>query len=540
MKKIEKIISGIMVTSILVQPLSCLALTKEETVFSNLDYDGKVIKSVVNNRLSNIESDKIIDDTELREILNINGDEKFRQEDRVLTFDSKGNKEIFYQGSIDKELPIEVVTKYYLDGHEMKVKDMLGKKGKVEIEIELTNKSYVTDKGLYTPFVVTVGTIVNSKDNSNVLITNGKVINTGSKNMAVAVASPGMYENFKIDEFKKLDKVVLSYETEDFSLGNIYLVATPKLLEEKDLDIFNKVDSLAYSVNVIQENMNKIESGSKALESGSKKLTSGSLEIANNLKTVLGALEKLESGSKTLDSSLKQIIGTLEETQKMLQDKNITGSLENLKLLQGKNSAVVIQLTNTNAGLKVNYDKYQLGNFNSDEEIIGYFSNLGVDQVTINNLITCKKTYEANLGLITLLNTNNVALGTTITSLEELSSQITTLLTKLTAVLGSVDNGAIQINSGITELKTGVNKLYGGSLELVKGATALGDGTTTLTNGIGTLNREGINKLNSYTGNAVDYSKKINQLIKLSKEYSGYATKKADTTMFIYKVKSAK
>lgn len=540
MKKIEKIISGIMVTSILVQPLSCLALTKEETVFSNLDYDGKVIKSVVNNRLSNIDSDKIIDDTELRDILNINGDEEFRQEERVLTFDSKGNKEIFYQGSIDKELPIEVVTKYYLDGHEMKVKDMLGKKGKVKIEIELTNKSYVADKGLYTPFVVTVGTIVNSKDNSNVLITNGKVINTGSKNMAVAVASPGMYENFKIDEFKKLDKVVLSYETEDFSLGNIYLVATPKLLEEKDLDVFNKVDSLAYSVNTIQENMDKIESGSKELESGSKKLTSGSREIANNLKTVLVALEKLESGSKTLDSSLKQIIGTLEETQKMLQDKNITGSLENLKLLQGQNSAVVSQLTNTNVGLKVNYDKYQLGNFNSDEEIIGYFSNLGVDQVTINNLITCKKTYEANLGLITLLNTNNGALGTTITSLEELSLQITTLLTKLTAVLGSVDNGAVQINSGLTELKVGVNKLYGGSLELVKGATALGDGTTTLTNGIGTLNKEGINKLNSYTGKAADYSKKINQLVKLSKEYSGYATNKADTTTFIYKVKSAK
>lgn len=540
MKKIEKIISGIMVISILAQPLSCLALTKEETVYSNLDYNGKVIKSVVNNRLSNIDSDKIIDDTELKDILNINGDEKFRQEDRVLTFDSKGDKEIFYQGKIDKELPIEVVTKYYLDGHEMKVKNMLGKKGKVEIEIELTNNSYVADKGLYTPFVVTVGTIINSKDNSNVLITNGKVINTGSKNMAVAVASPGMYENFKIDEFKKLDKVVLSYETEDFSLGNIYLVATPKLLEEKDLDIFNKVDTLAYSINTIQENMNKIESGSKELESGSKKLTAGSREIANNLKTVLTALEKLENGSKTLDSSLKQIIETLEETQKMLQDKNITGSLENLKLLQSQNSAVVSQLTNTNAGLKVNYDKYQLGNFNSDEELINYFINLGVDQVTINNLVTCKKTYEANVGLITLLNTNNGALGTTITSLEELSTQIITLLTKLTAVLGSVDNGAVQINSGLTELKTGVNKLYGGALELVKGATTLGDGTTTLTNGIGTLNREGINKLNNYTGKAANYSKKINQLVKLSKEYAGYATNNADTTTFIYKVKSAK
>lgn len=540
MRKINKLISGLMITSILVQPLSCLALTKEETVYSNLDYDGKNIRSVVNNRLTSIDTNKIIDDTELKDILNINGEEKFKQKDRVLTFDSKGSREIFYQGRIDKQLPIDVTVKYYLDGQEMKIPDILGKKGQVEIKLELNNNDYREDKGLYTPFVVTVGTIIDGKNNSNVEITNGKVISTGNKSMALSVAAPGMYENFSMEEFKELDKVTLSYETDNFSLNNIYLVATPKLLDESDLRIFNKVDSLADSVNVIQENMDKIENGSKELAYGSEKLFVGSSEIASNLKAVLRGLDKLENGSKVLDNSLQQIIKTLEETQQMLNDKNISGSLENLKILREQNSIVIMNLSNTNSLLKVNYDNYQLGNFSSDDELIGYFRNVGVDEATINNLLTCKKTYEANFGLIKLLNTNNEALGTTIKSLGELSEQITVLLTKLTTVLGSVDDGAIQINSGIVELQTGVNKLYGGSLELVKGIRKLDEGTITLTDGIATLNRDGINKLNNYTEVAADYSKKINKLLKISKEYSGYATNKADTTTFIYKIKSAK
>ena len=51
---------------------------------------------------------------------------------------------------------------YKLDGQKMKLKEMLDKKGKVEIKIDYTNNETKTvdSKELYVPFVVTTGTML--------------------------------------------------------------------------------------------------------------------------------------------------------------------------------------------------------------------------------------------------------------------------------------------------------------------------------------------------------------------------------------------
>lgn len=49
MKKINKIISGMLISSMLIAPVSTFALTKDEVVYTNLGLDGKVEKTVVNN-----------------------------------------------------------------------------------------------------------------------------------------------------------------------------------------------------------------------------------------------------------------------------------------------------------------------------------------------------------------------------------------------------------------------------------------------------------------------------------------------------------
>ena len=42
MKNLNKVISGVLISSLLFTPVSTLALTKEETVYTNLNYDGTV------------------------------------------------------------------------------------------------------------------------------------------------------------------------------------------------------------------------------------------------------------------------------------------------------------------------------------------------------------------------------------------------------------------------------------------------------------------------------------------------------------------
>ena len=105
----------------------------------------------------------------------------------------------------------------------------------------LLNNSLLNKNNKFTPFVVAVGTTIDNETNKNISITNGKVTDTGSRNIAVAISSPGLYEYTNIKEFKDLNKVVISYETTDFEINDIYMVASPKLLSELDFDIFNKL-----------------------------------------------------------------------------------------------------------------------------------------------------------------------------------------------------------------------------------------------------------------------------------------------------------
>ena len=46
--------------------------------------------------------------------------------------------------------------------------------------------------------------------------------------MLVALTAPGLYESIGLEDLKSLNNVEINYTTTNFTLNNIYLVATPK------------------------------------------------------------------------------------------------------------------------------------------------------------------------------------------------------------------------------------------------------------------------------------------------------------------------
>ena len=76
--------------------------------------------------------------------------------------------------------------------------------------------------------------------------------------------------------------------------------------------------------------------------------------------------------------------------------------------------------------------------------------------------------------------------------------------------------------------------------ELNSGINKLNDGTKKLSSGISEFNNKGISTLYNYSLKINNYSSKIEALINLSKQYSGYTSNNSDSTLFISKVKSAK
>ena len=331
-------------------PVNVLAYTKTESVFNNLNTDGSINKTIVTNHICSKTKEEYIDNSELNDILNLNGNEEFKKEGNTLKWKSNG-KDIYYQGTTSKTSPINFKIKYYLNDKEKNVKDIVGKKGniKIKIEIENTLKNTVNINGkkeeVYTPFIVMGGTIIDTKENSNIKVTNGKVVETGNKATILSISTPGLYESLNIDELSKLDSMEISFDTNKFSLNNIYFVATPKLLEEKDIKGFENVDSLVNSINLLQSNMNQIEDGSKSLNEGLKNAHEGSNLIVKKVTESINSLKQSDENvldEKTLEAiKLKAITGATLSDEELNQiglmaSTKATLSDEQLKMISNK------------------------------------------------------------------------------------------------------------------------------------------------------------------------------------------------------------
>ena len=595
MKNINKVISLSLATVLLANPFNAFALTKTETIYSTLGVSGNVKKTTINTKLTDISKGDIEDYTYLENIKNLNGHEKFTRDGEKLTWKSTG-KDIIYSGKYNDELPVKVNIKYYLDGEEVKPRDIKGKSGTITMKINFTNNSFDSKSGMYTPFVVSTTMLIDGENNSNISISTGKVVSTGTKNVVTGISAPGLYESTNLSNFKDLDTLTISYKTTDFSTNEIYFVITPKLLSEVDLSTLDKVDSLNSSLNLLQDSMNQLESGAnklndgtaslkdgvnklnsgtKSARDGSKKLNDGVSSLNSGIKQSLDGAKALADGTGKVDTNLQTIIAGIKEQENNLTAKSsaMQEQLKQVTELQQNNQATIDKLTTGNQQIAAGVDakvskylditsnsKYGLDITSNDfsTKLEYAHSNALIDDNTYKTLASYKASYDNNVGLITLLTYNKTSINTMVGSLKSSLSEINTALTTLDGYLSRLQNegtsmtksgaqslyaglskiyaGSTTLNSGTESLTSGLEALYSGTQTLVGGTNELSSGTSELANGISRINSEGINQLANYGEKAVNYKNKLKTLTNLSKNYKGFASDNADTTIFVYKI----
>lgn len=582
MKNINKIISLSLATVLLANPFNAFALTKTETIYSTLGVSGNVKKTTINTKLTDISKGDIEDYTYLENIKNLNGHEKFTRDGEKLTWKSTG-KDIFYSGKYNDELPVKVNIKYYLDGEEVKPRDIKGKSGTITMKINFTNNSFDSKSGMYTPFVVSTTMLIDGENNSNISISTGKVVSTGTKNVVTGISAPGLYESTNLSNFKDLDTLTISYKTTDFSTNEIYFVITPKLLSEVDLSTLDKVDSLNSSLNLLQDSMNQLESGAnklndgtaslkdgvnklnsgtKSARDGSKKLNDGVSSLNSGIKQSLDGAKALADGTGKVDTNLQTIIAGIKEQENNLTAKSsaMQEQLKQVTELQQNNQATIDKLTTGNQqiaeGVDAKVSKYlDITSNDFSTKLECAHSN---DLIDDNTYKTLAASYDNNVGLITLLTNNKTSINKMLGSLKSSLSEINTALTTLDGYLSRLQNegtsmtksgaqslyaglskiyaGSTTLNSGTESLTSGLETLYSGTQTLVGGTNELSSGTSELANGISRINSEGINQLANYGEKAVNYKNKLKTLTNLSKNYKGFSSDNADTTIFVYKI----
>ena len=292
-----KIISSVLLGTMCFYTMPVFANTKEEVVYSKLKNDGTNYSTVVSERITNTDNSELINDiSELLNIENTNGDETFEQNGTNVVWKANG-KDIQYQGTIDKDEPITCKVKYELNGKEVEAKDIVGKSGNVKVTLTYTNNDAHTVKvngkyeKMYTPFIVVAGTVIDNNF-KNVNITNGKIIDNGNKKMAIAMCFPGLQESLGIskDKIDIPNTIELTMDAEDFEMNNIISYATPKLVSEADLDMFDNLDDIYAQANKLQDASNQLVDGANQVNEGATQLKTGmssALSGANTIKTAV-------------------------------------------------------------------------------------------------------------------------------------------------------------------------------------------------------------------------------------------------------------
>ena len=524
-------------TILMLCPLTTLANTKNETVYSKIDENGKVINTTVNEQIKNNKKlDTIEDYTELENILNISSNEQININNNKITINSYG-KDVFYQGTSKKNLPIGINIKYYLDGKEEELNNILGKSGKIKIVINFTNneKHNATINGkqetLYTPFLVTMGTILDN-NTSNIKINNGKVVNSGSKNIVVGISSPYLNKSLNISELSSLNTLTLSYETDNFKLPTIYFVATNKMLADADLSIFNKLDGLGTKVNDLQTNMNKIDDGANSLSKGINKLKNTLSTSINNLKNNNeDALDEATlTGVRTQTMQTVQNTFTNEYKKKISENAWIKVE-ENLK--NSKDTYVSDLATKTVSKILLSYlgSEEALNNYmlciNGNTENCAYLIQNNYD---LNKINTFTLSLKDEITSLTTNTTNYIAenVSKSVASTVAEESALSTAETIVNTLAPTLSNEVK--NESIKSFTSSLNTLY-------TNIDYIDSNMSNLSTGITTFNKEGIEEISSLvSGPIASSTSRVKALTNLADNYTSYASKNTsinDETKFI-------
>lgn len=314
-------------------------ISKDETVYVLAGADGSVKKIIVSDWIKNqLGSATVTDKSDLNNIENVKGDESYSVNgDNMKVWDAQGN-DIYYQGDIQKELPVGMSVSYTLDGKTISADELAGKSGKVTIRFNYDNRQYETvringtNQRIYVPFAMLTGMILDNDCFSNVQVSNGKLVNDGDRTVVAGLAFPGLQENLALsrDQLSIPDYVEVTADVKNFSLGMTVTLACNDVFSQIDDVNFTTADGATASIGKLTDAMTQLLDGSSALYDGlstlldkSKELATGVEELAAGAKAIRDGAGSVDEGTAALKAGLAELstgLNTLSSNSEALNE----------------------------------------------------------------------------------------------------------------------------------------------------------------------------------------------------------------------------
>lgn len=415
---------------------------KDESVYLISDANGNVNKTIVVDHLKNKDKkDTLEDASNLSDIENVKGKEKFTQSGDKLTWQA-GGKDIYYQGTATEEPPVTQKVTYYLDGKEISPEDLAGKSGKVKIRFDYTNTTSYTEtvngekQTVSVPFAAITGLVLGDGF-ENIEVTNGKAEVSDSSSVVLGYALPGLKDSLGIKD-KDLDGDVnipeymeMTADVENFSMpaAMTFVVNASDYVSTDGIDT-SDIDDM---INDLKDASTQLQDGSKTLAEGTDTLTDGLSTLQSKLGTFASGVGTLQSGLKTYTDGVSTLSGGLNTLG------NSTGALVSGadKLNDGAG-----QLASGSATLKDGLKTYTDG---------ASQLNTGLNQ----------------------LNDNTGSLATGVTSLNDGAKT-------LSDGINAANKGAAGVSAGVAQLKTSIDTAKTGADSLTAGAKQVDEGVDKL------------------------------------------------------------
>ena len=504
--------------------------SKDETVYVFCDASGKTKKTLVSEELHNASgADEIVDETQLKDIVNLTGDEEYvKNSDGSITWKANG-ADITYQGTTDAKAPVDMKVTYYLDGKEIKPEDLAGKSGKVKIRFDYTNnvKDTITVNGTKkttaVPFTVITGMDLDKEKFTNVQVENGTVTEGANGNMVIGLTMPGLKDSLELSfGGEELDLDLPEYfevtaDVTDFELDSIMTMISSGLSSNLS------VDGLDFDVD---GQMGELQDASNALVDGAGQLADGTKQLYDNIPALTDGVNKLDKGANDLKDGANKLDGGVGQLQDSVNNQLVPGvnqlkdgsaqlaagmdtlasTLGNMSGAIATAKAGVVATVNANLqGTGITYETLQPAIDGAVAKRDAAINALGSDAATLvaagytqeqvegmNDATRAAYAAQARPTIVANVNAANTQIAQLYAAKYQTDGALQAL-DGVAAQLGggnaegvaALVQGAHQLDAGLGELQTGMGQLSNGVNQLKGGSSQLAAGTTTLKNGTG-------------------------------------------------------
>lgn len=249
-----------------------------------------------------------------------------------------------------EELPVTFDVSYELDGKRVTASELAGKSGRVKIRFDYRNNQYQTvkidgkEERLCVPFVVMTGLLLDNDTFSDITVSNGKLINDGTRTAVVGLAFPGLQGNLNIarETIDLPESVEITANVKNFALGNTVTIAANDVFSNLNTDKLDTYDDLKDACDQLVSSLNQLIDGSSELydgictlleksgslvaganrlaagalqlQTGAAKLDAGASNLSDGAQELANGLGKVDSQSAKLNAGAKQVFDTLLNT----------------------------------------------------------------------------------------------------------------------------------------------------------------------------------------------------------------------------------